>query len=128
MKGINNFISNNKNINTKGMIDECNDFEGLDELKYQLKIEKDENIDISKITEQKKITIYLNSIDQKINFSVSCFNTDFFKIIEEKILLKFPDLKDKDIFYLANGSNVNKKLTLEENKIKDGSHILINYD
>ena len=54
MKGINNFISNNKNINTKGMIDECNDFEGLDELKYKLKIEKDENIDINKIIEKKK--------------------------------------------------------------------------
>ena len=54
VKGINNFISNNKNFNTKGMIDECNDFEGLDELKYKLKIEKDENIDINKIIEQKK--------------------------------------------------------------------------
>ena len=77
---------------------------------------------------KQKININFTSIDQKINFNISCFNKDNFSIIEEKIFNEYPKLKNKEIHFFGNGNIMNKMLTFEENKINNGDYLLINYD
>ena len=53
-------------------------------------------------------------------------NLSYFQKIEIKLFEVFPELKPKNIYYLANGNTINKISTLKENKIKNGDTILIN--
>ena len=65
--------------------------------------------------------------EQNIHYPIPCNESDSFSKIELKFFKEFPELKSKNIYYLANGNTVNKTLTLKENKIKNGNTILINY-
>ena len=65
--------------------------------------------------------------DQNMNYPIACLESDSFKIIEQKLFNEFPELKSKNIFYLANGGTVDKALTIKENNINQGTTILINY-
>ena len=80
------------------------------------------------IKEKENIIIYFIFTDQNINTSISCFNTDLFAHVEEKLYLKHQELKNQNVVYLTNGNVVNRALTLEQNKIKNDSHILIQRD
>ena len=73
------------------------------------------------------IIIKFISCDQLINFPISCKITDSFSTVESKLYKEFPDLKKKNIYFLANGSFVNRKLTLKENNIKVPTSILIDF-
>ena len=78
-------------------------------------------------TEKKLITVFFNSSSQRIkNFPITCYNTDPFSSIEEKLYLQDPTLKQKDLIYLSGGKVIIRTQTLEQNKIKDKDVILIN--
>ena len=68
------------------------------------------------------------SIDQLINFPISCKVIDNFSDLENKLFEQFPNLKNKNIYFLANGNVVNRASTLLENKIKNDTTILIDYN
>ena len=72
------------------------------------------------------MTLNFISSDQRIKCSISCYNTDKLSDIEEKLCMKYIELKHKDLFYIGEGRVFDKSLTLEENKIKDNMIILIN--
>ena len=59
---------------------------------------------------------------------MTCYNTDIFETIIEKIFLDYPDIKHKDIYFIAEGEKINERVSLAENKINDGSVILICVD
>jgi len=91
---------------------------------------KEENIKISinsvkGIEDDNNIIIKFLSIDQLINVPISCNITDSFSTVESKLFIEFPDLKNKNIFFLANGDVIDRKATLEQNKIKVPTSILI---
>ena len=65
--------------------------------------------------------------DKNIHYPISCSEEDMFSKIEQKLFDEFPELKSKNIFYLANGNIVNKSMTLKNNKIDNGTTILLNY-
>ena len=48
--------------------------------------------------------------------------------LEEKLLLEYPKLKDKNIFYRVNSNIINKTAILKQNEIERGDTITINYD
>ena len=78
-------------------------------------------------TEKKLITVFFNSSSQRIkNYPITCYNTDPFSSIEEKLYLQDPLLKQKDLIYLSGGKVIIRTQTLEQNKIKDKDVILIN--
>ena len=89
---------------------------------------KDENIDEQSEMSKELITVKITSIDQLIKSSITCFNTDFLSTIEEKLYIQYPHLKNKKIYFLSGGNIINKSITLEQNKIKNNTQILINYD
>ena len=45
--------------------------------------------------------------------------------IREKIFLDYPEFKHKDFYFLANGNIINERVSLHENKIEDGTAILL---
>ena len=75
---------------------------------------------------EKIIEVHFQS-EQKINFPMLGIVSNNFSQLEEKLYLEFPYLKKKNIYFVINGSKIKRNLTLEQNKIKDGEHILIFY-
>ena len=124
IKGITDFnMSNAINYNEL--------FNGCHELDYLIISNGKIDINISKLkskyNENKLIAVIFTSTDWKINFAILCKESDNFSIIETKLLNQFPELKSKNIVYIANGSVVDKNLTLKENKIKNSTNIVIHY-
>ena len=79
-----------------------------------------------KIKEEDKINIEFTSIDQTIvDLSILCKKTDSFNKVKNAILNNYPELKNRNIYFLVNGFIVEEIKTLEENKIKTNSKILI---
>ena len=74
----------------------------------------------------KKCVILFISSDQIINFPISGNIKDNFRDFEEKLFTQFPALRNKNLFFLANGSIINRNETLENNRIENDTTILIN--
>ena len=76
---------------------------------------------------QKCVILFISS-DQIINFPISGNIKDNFRDFEEKLFTQFPALRNKNLFFLANGSIINRNETLENNRIENDTTILINID
>ena len=87
---------------------------------------KKETINDSSIISEKIIAINFISIGHNINLPMACKKTDIFLTIEKKLFDEYPELKSKKLFYIANGNVIDKYISLEQNKIKNGNSILIN--
>ena len=75
---------------------------------------------------EKLITVKFISVDQVINFSVTAKNNDKFSKLEDILYDKYPEYKDKKNYFLFKGKIINKKKTLEENKIKNNDVLTLN--
>ena len=64
-------------------------------------------------------------VDGCINYPITCKNSDYFYELEEKFYNEYPEIKKRNIYFLVNGYVINRLITVEENKIVDGSTILI---
>ena len=73
------------------------------------------------------IAVNFRSSDQTINYPIGGLETDNFSTFEEKLYAEFPELRNKNIFFIANGNIINRTDTLGQNKIKSGTTILIGY-
>ena len=71
--------------------------------------------------------IKFSSSDQIIQYTTYCFKKDNFSKIEKELFDKFPELRFKNIVFLAGGCLVNTSMTLEQNKIKKNTTIIIHY-
>ena len=87
---------------------------------------KKETINDSSIISEKIIAINFISTGHNINLPMACKKTDIFLNIEKKLFDEYPELKSKKLFYIANGNVIDKYISLEQNKIKNGNSILIN--
>ena len=89
-------------------------------------------IDNQKITDNKdikldtKISLYISSVDQKINETFNCKLNEGFHIIEGLLYEKYPEYKDSENYFLVNGVKINRFKNLKENNIKDGDKIILN--
>ena len=72
-----------------------------------------------------KCIIQFISGDQHVNMFITCQTNDNFLILEEKLYSDFPDLKNKNIIFLANGNIIDRFITLEENRIGNDTTIII---
>ena len=115
IKGI-NILNNLKNIDKTGIFEDCPKLKNIPNngTVHKIKIDK------------KQITIFFISNDQSImNYPVTCYNTDIFETIREKIYLIKPEFKCKSFYFLANGNIINERVSLAENNIGDETVILI---
>ena len=125
IKGFNNF-NLTKVILKNGIFEECYNLRYLEELLSLVKENNNQNFQPLSLV-KKNMTVNFISCDQIIKFPISCNNLDLFSSLVDKLCDKFPILKNKEIIFLSNGNIMIPSFNLEQNKIKDGSYILINY-
>ena len=75
---------------------------------------------------EKLMSIIFNSVDQKVNFSVICKNTDEFHKIEAQLYKNYSEYSENDNFFTVKGIKVNRYKTLENNNIKNNDVIILN--
>ena len=150
IKGINNFDIS-KVENKEEMFEDCkelsysdlsdfnisSDINNKKQLKNDLDEGKNENLEnINGLnsqeqimdTSEKKFAILFRTSDQTINYSINCDKLDIFSKVEEKLYYEFPELRQKNISFIANGNIINRTSTLEENGIKNGNIVLIEHN
>ena len=64
-----------------------------------------------------------NGFQGIMNYCLPCKNTDLFVRLEEKLNNDYPQLKDKETYFLVNGRRIKRFKTLDENKIKSNDII-----
>jgi hypothetical protein len=74
---------------------------------------------------EKIMSIIFISLDEDIISSFICKNTDTFDILENKFYEKYSEYKGLEKKFLSNGREINKKKSLDENKIKNNDIITI---
>ena len=73
------------------------------------------------------IVAHFKSIDQNVDYPITCKNTDIFVRIEENLYKEFPEYKDYDnTFFTVNGTMIKRFKSIEDNKIKNGDKIMLN--
>ena len=72
---------------------------------------------------EKLMTIIFTSTDQKIHYSFICKNTDKFSRLEALLYEIYPEYKESENYFIANGIKVNRFKNLEENRIKNSDVI-----
>ena len=75
--------------------------------------------------DEKLIKINFISSNQDIDYSTITKNTEKFSNLETQLYDKYPNYLDSETYFLVNGKRVNRKRTLEENKIKNGDVITL---
>ena len=85
---------------------------------------KNNSIISMSIFDRKKINVSFNSIDQRVEKLISCYDSDIFSKIEKKLYNEVSELT-KEYYFLCNGIIVEKSDTFYENKIVDKNIILI---
>ena len=117
----NNYIAKNTEEIKKKVGNDIND-------KNISKINKENKEKQKTKIKEKPIGVNFISVDQNIHYPVGCFISDNFSKIEAELYEEYPELKNKKITFFANGGVIDKSATLEQNNIKQGTNILMNYN
>ena len=95
----------------------------IDKLKNELK-----NISnkIDPLIHESQITsVHFTSDDQKINYSIACTKKNVFAEIEEKLYKEYPEYRETNNFFMANGVQILRFKTIEENQIGNGRPVIL---
>ena len=84
--------------------------------RYPFALEKNEKI----------MSIIFSSVNQKVNYSMVCKNTDTINKLEAKLYEEYPNLSERENYFLCKGIVLNKFQSFEKNHIKNGDIILLN--
>ena len=91
--------------------------EEINKLKLEI-----QNISPNKITinPNQMMTVNFISKDSKIHFAVPCLDYNTFAEVEEKLYQQFPEYRETNNNFLANGQFVLRFKTIAQNKIGGG--------
>ena len=106
-----NINQNNQFENTNKLIDKLEDLNEKVK-RFPFILEKNEKL----------MSVIFQSGDQR---SLVCENTDTINKLEKELYKEFPNLLQKDNYYLFNGNYLDKYGSLEKNHIKNGDIIII---
>ena len=71
------------------------------------------------------MTVIFYSVDQNIHYSLICKETDTFSTVEKQLYEVYPECKESEFFFMANGEKIKRFKTLKENKIKNSQVITL---
>jgi len=60
-----------------------------------------------------------------LNLKVICKKTDKFFFAEERLYQTYPELRYLEHFFILNGEQINKNISLQENNIKNNDRITL---
>ena len=109
INNLNNDINNYKNIILQKELE-------LNNIKSQL----NNNITKNKVDFNDIMCVNFISSDKNIHFAASCLKTNTFAEIEEKLYKQYPQYRETNNNFLANGTQVLRFKTIAENKIGNG--------
>ena len=109
INNLNNDINNYRNIISKKDIE-------LNNYKSQL----NNNIPNNNVNYNNIMSVNFISSDQTVHYSVTCLKTNTFAEIEEKLYKQYPQYRETNNTFLANGMQVLRFKTIDENKIGNG--------
>ena len=110
INNLNNTINNYQNIiNQKDV--ELNNFRA--QLNNNINIQKNVNFDDI-------MCVNFISSDQNVHYAASCLKTNTFAEIEEKLYKQYPQYRETNNSFIANGTQVLRFKTIAENKIGNG--------
>ena len=114
-----NNIQNNSNDKLINLLSKKE--EQINELKeiikrYPFILEKNERL----------MAIIFYSVDQKVHYPMICKNTDTIHKLEEKLYEEYPNLSERENYFLCKGGLINKFQSFEKMKIKNGDIIVLN--
>ena len=110
INNLNNAINNYQNIINQKDI-ELNNFKA--QLNNNNIIKK--NVDFDDI-----MCVNFISSDQNVHYAASCLKTNTFAEIEEKLYKQYPQYRETNNSFIANGTQVLRFKTIAENKIGNG--------
>ena len=95
----------------------------INELKEKIKrypfvLEKNERL----------MAIIFYSVNQKVHYPMICKNTDTIHKLEAKLYEEYPNLSERENYFLCKGEVINKFQSFEKNKIKNGDIIILNHN
>ena len=90
----------------------------INRLKSQLNNNKVNNKEL--FSEDQIMVVNFISKDQKVHYAVPCFYNNTFVEVEEKLYKKFPEYRETNNHFLANGREILRFKTIKDNKIGDG--------
>jgi len=76
---------------------------------------------------EKLMIINFISVNQEINYSIICKNTQRFNEIENKLYDVYPKYSENENYFIVRGQRVIKNKTLEENHIENNDIIILNH-
>ena len=115
LNNYNNIINNlNKDIDNYRNIISKKDIE-LNNYKSQLN-----NIPNNKVYFNDIMSVHFISSDQNVHYSVTCLKTNTFAEVEEKLYKQYPQYRETNNNFIANGTTVLRFKTIAENKIGNG--------
>lgn len=94
----------------------------INKFQNKLSIERKNNFSIFKensvILSRSEIkSINFISANNNVNYSIPCLGTDIFAEVEEKLYRQFPEYRETNNAFLANGGQVLRFKTVDENNI-----------
>ena len=110
INNLNNTINNYQNIINQKEV-ELNKFRA--QLNNNINIQKNVNFDDI-------MCVNFISSDQNVHYAASCLKTNTFAEIEEKLYKQYPQYRETNNSFIANGAQVLRFKTIEENKIGNG--------
>ena len=75
---------------------------------------------------ERLMAIIFYSVDQKVHYPMICKNTDTIHKLEAKLYEEYPNLSERENYFLCKGGVINKFQSFEKNKIKNGDIIILN--
>ena len=115
INNLNNTINNYQNIiNQKDV--ELNNFRA--QLNNNINIQKNVNFDDI-------MCVNFISSDQNVHYAASCLKTNTFAEIEEKLYKQYPQYRETNNNFIANGTQVLRFKTIAENKIGNGLQVTL---
>ena len=110
INNLNNDINNYRNIISKKDIE-------LNNFKSQLNNTNSQN---NKIYIKDMMCVQFISSDQNVHYAATCLKTNTFAEVEEKLYKQYPQYRETNNTFLANGMQVLRFKTIDENKIGNG--------
>ena len=105
----------------------------IESLKNEIKLKnkeinelKSKNNNINQKVDREQIMfVYFTSSDQKIHYPIPCINTDIFAEIEEKLYKEYPEYRETNNYFIANGKQILRFKTIGENNIGNGLPVIL---
>jgi len=69
--------------------------------------------------------VFFTSTDQKVNRAIPCIDSDLFAEVEEKLYKEYPEYRETNNCFLANGKQILRFKTIGDNKIGNGVPIIL---